>query len=110
MNEIKTTDGVSIKKRVIAIVRRNMELGVNQLKPRRPIVMVQQPIMIGSGRVVMGKEMSQENPKNLGLIEFLLMPMGVLTTGSVHARPSTRAPIDMSEIFSAHMSAKPKKH
>ena len=30
--------------------------------------------------------------------------MGVLDTGSAHARPSTRTPVDMSGIVSAHVS------
>ena len=31
--------------------------------------------------------------------------MGVLATGSAHARPSARPPIDMSGTFPVHMSA-----
>ena len=35
--------------------------------------------------------------------EFPLTPIGVLASGSVHARFSARRPIDMSRIFLAHM-------
>jgi hypothetical protein len=31
--------------------------------------------------------------------KFLLKPMGVLATGSGHARPSARPPINISDIF-----------
>ena len=39
------------------------------------------------------------------LEKFLPTPMGVLATGSGHARPSARPPIYMSGNFPAHMSA-----
>ena len=37
--------------------------------------------------------------------EFPLTPMGVLTPGSAHARPSARPPINTSGNFPAHVSA-----
>ena len=37
--------------------------------------------------------------------KFPLAPMGVLTPGSAHARPSAQPPIDMSGNFPAHVSA-----
>ena len=37
--------------------------------------------------------------------KFQLMPMGVLTPGTAHAKFSARPPIDMSGNFPAHVSA-----
>ena len=37
--------------------------------------------------------------------EFPLAPMGVLATGSAHARPSAWTPIDTNGNFPAHVSA-----
>ena len=37
--------------------------------------------------------------------KFPLAPMGVLTPGSAHARPSAQPPIYVSRNFPAHMSA-----
>jgi hypothetical protein len=37
--------------------------------------------------------------------KFLLAPMGALTPGSVHARPSARPPINTSGNLPAHMSS-----
>ena len=45
------------------------------------------------------KEMTEDDDK------FPLAPMGVLATGSEHARPSARPPINTSGNFLAHMSA-----
>ena len=38
-------------------------------------------------------------------IKIPLAPMGVLATGSAHARTSARTPIDTSGNFPAHLSA-----
>ena len=38
-------------------------------------------------------------------IKFPLTPMGVLAPVSVHAGPSAQPPINVSGIFSAHVSA-----
>ena len=45
------------------------------------------------------KEMTEDDDK------FSLAPMGVLATGSAHARPSACPPINTSGNFLAHMSA-----
>ena len=39
-------------------------------------------------------------------LKIPLAPMGILATGSAHARPSGWHPIDMSKTFLPHMSAK----
>ena len=39
--------------------------------------------------------------------KFLLKLMGVLATGSMHARPSARPPIDMSRNLQSHLQTSP---
>ena len=43
-------------------------------------------------------------------VQYLLMPMGGLAHGSVHARPSAQPPIYMREIFRAHLCRVAFKH
>ena len=45
------------------------------------------------------------NMKKIFLSKFPLAPMGVLASGSAHARPSARPPIGTSRNFPARMSA-----
>ena len=39
-------------------------------------------------------------------VTFPLMPMGVLTPGSAHARPSAQLPIEVSITFSGRVASK----
>ena len=44
------------------------------------------------------------------MVKFLLAPMGVLTPGSAHSRPSAQPPIDTIGIFLAQVSGRGSKH
>ena len=48
---------------------------------------------------------NNKTKKKKKYLKFPLAPMGVLTPGSAHARPSARPPIDTSGNFPAPVSA-----
>ena len=68
------------------------------------VISAHPPILFPLGSIWQYLRRFTKPTKIMKIIPPPLAPMGVLTPGSAHARPSAQPPIDTSGNFSAHMS------